>query len=85
MTNARQKNTLNRYTDLTALAGILSTSSITFLSPESWEDRNDAYNLAAYKMRKELATVLALCFSQGVETFYHWKAFAPGPSGVCIE
>jgi hypothetical protein len=39
----------------------------------------------AYKRTKRLKTSLALCFSEACETYHHWKVFAPGNSGVCIE
>jgi hypothetical protein len=30
-------------------------------------------------------TVLGICFSSAKETFHHWKIYASGMSGVCIE
>jgi hypothetical protein len=58
---------------------------ITLLSPDNWEDKNDAYYLRQYKKKMKYKTVLACCFSTCPETFHHWKVFASGPSGVCIE
>lgn len=55
------------------------------LEPTTWEDKNDAYYLQEYKRKRRLKTVLACCFSAARETFHHWKVFATGPSGVCIE
>jgi hypothetical protein len=55
------------------------------LEPTSWEDRNDAYYLERYKEAKKLKTVLACCFAAKRETFHHWKVFANGSGGVCVE
>lgn len=79
------KSFLNRYTTLPVLLDILVRQRITLLSPNSWEDRNDAYYLEQYKLKRKLKTVVALCFSQCRETFHHWKIFAGGAGGVCIE
>ena len=35
--------------------------------------------------KKSLKTVLALCFTQVSETYHHWRVFAHGSSGVCIQ
>jgi hypothetical protein len=76
---------LNRYTSLPIALDMLSNSHITLLSPETWEDRNDAYYLEQYKAKRKLATVLVVCFSTCRETFHHWKVFSGGSAGVCIE
>ena len=76
---------LRRYTDLPSLLAMLKTRAITLLPPSSWDDRNDRYVMDLYKSRRELKTLLALCFSQVPETYHHWRVFAPGNSGVCIE
>jgi hypothetical protein len=75
---------LRRYTDLPALLHLLRGRKITLLDPKSWDDSNDSYYLAKFKEKKELKTVLALCFSQAAETYHHWRVFSPGPAGVCI-
>lgn len=75
---------LRRYTDLTALLKMLSAQQITLLDPKTWDDRNDSYFMALYKERKQLKSLLALCFSQTVETYHHWRVFSNGPAGVCI-
>ncbi|MBS1144344.1 MAG: hypothetical protein H6R14_1750 [Proteobacteria bacterium] len=75
---------LRRYTDLPALLHILSNRQLTLLDPKTWDDRNDAHFMAAYKERKGLKSLLALCFSQASETYHHWRVFSSGPSGVCI-
>jgi hypothetical protein len=75
---------LNRYTDIPSLLHILRAKQITLLDPKSWDDRNDAAYMQAYKERKGLKTLLALCFSQSNETYHHWRVFASGAAGVCI-
>ena len=75
---------LRRYTDLTALINILSLQKITLLDPKTWDDRNDSFFMSLYKERKNLNTLLALCFSQTGETYHHWRVFSNGPAGVCI-
>jgi hypothetical protein len=76
---------LNRYTTLPILVDILHEKHITLLSPETWEDRNDAYHLERYQVESKLRSVLAICFSLSRETFHHWRVFSSGSSGVCIE
>jgi hypothetical protein len=41
--------------------------------------------LAEFKRRKNVNTVLALCFAESPETYHHWRVFSPGCDGVCIE
>jgi hypothetical protein len=76
---------LRRYTDLTALIFLLNEKKITLLDPESWDDSNDSYYLSIYKEKKNLKSVLALCFSETGETYHHWRVFANGSGGVCIK
>ena len=78
-------NRLYRYTTLPVLLDILTKKGITLVSPADWEDRNDAAYLERYRRMKNLKTVLAVCFTLRPETFHHWKIFANGSSGVCIE
>jgi hypothetical protein len=76
---------LRRYTALPQLFHMLATRKITLLSPETWDDRNDASFLESYKKRRKLKSVLALCFTEAPEQYHHWKVFAGGASGVRIE
>jgi len=76
---------LNRYTSLPIALDILVRRRVTLLSPETWEDRNDAFYLERYREEKNLRTLVAICFSARGETFHHWKVFSSGSSGVCIE
>ncbi len=75
---------LRRYTDLPALLNMLSAKQLTLLDPKTWDDRNDSFFMSLYKDRKNLKTLLALCFSQTAETYHHWRVFSNGPAGVCI-
>jgi hypothetical protein len=78
------ENYLRRYTDIPALAYLLSERKITLLDPQSWDDKNDSHYLSVYKTKKNLKSILALCFTQADETYHHWRVFAGNPSGVCI-
>ncbi|HEY4930871.1 MAG TPA: hypothetical protein VII23_04800 [Terriglobales bacterium] len=76
---------LRRYTDVPALIYLLKERAISMLDPQSWDDSNDSYYLTLYRERKNLKSVLALCFTRADETYHHWRVFAGGPSGVCIR
>lgn len=74
-----------RYTSLPSALDILRTKQITFLSPNSWEDKNDIHFLNVYKARKEIQSLHAICFSGVKQTFHHWHVFAKGSDGVCLR
>lgn len=76
---------LNRFTTLPVLIDLLRRKKLVLLSPERWEDRNDAEIMLEYKKRNKLKHLYAACFSIGDETIHHWNAFSSGPSGCCIE
>ena len=76
---------LRRYTSLASLLALLQDEKLTLLSPGFWEDRNDAFYMSQYKTRKDLKTLLALCFSESDETYHHWRVFTHGADGVCIH
>jgi len=76
---------LHRYTSLPVALDVLYNKRLTLLSPETWEDRNDAYYLERYRAKLKLQSVVAICFSMRRETFHHWRVFSPGSSGVCLE
>jgi hypothetical protein len=80
-----QSHFLNRFTTLPILLDIILRRCITLLEPTNWEDKNDTYYLEKYKTNKNLKTLLACCFTAKREKFHHWKVFANGPSGICIE
>jgi hypothetical protein len=76
---------LRRYTDLTSLFYLLSTQTLTLLSPQKWEDRNDSFYLDLYKKRKQLKSLLALCFTAAPERYHLWQVFGARESGVRIR
>jgi hypothetical protein len=47
------ERTFRRYTNLASALHILRDGCITLLSPETWDDRNDAYFMAEYKRLKK--------------------------------
>jgi hypothetical protein len=79
------KKYLRRYTDIPALVYLLSEKKITLLDPKSWDDSNDSHYIFLYKTKKNLKTVLVLCFSQSLGTYHHWRIFAGNSTGVCIR
>jgi hypothetical protein len=84
LSRSHKASFLKRYTDLPATLAVLSNREITLLSPKSWDDMNDRETLAHYAAKNNLTSLLGVCFSQAIETYHHWKVFAPGSSGVCI-
>lgn len=76
---------LRRYTDLPGALHVLQNRCVTLLPPLSWDDKNDRAAMQRYAQASGHKSVLGLCLSQAAETFHHWKVFAPGQSGVCIE
>lgn len=76
---------LKRYTELPFLIYMLRRRKLTLVSPDSWEDRNDAHFMLSYQRRRQCGSVLALCFTFTSETFHHWKVFSGSRSGVCID
>ena len=64
---------------------MLRSQSLTLLSPLLWDDKNDAHSLERYRHSVGAKRVLALCFAEHYETYHHWKIYAPGAAGVCIE
>jgi hypothetical protein len=76
---------LNRYTTLPVLLDMLKRKRLVLLDPTTWEDKNDAEILLIYKKRRKIRKLFALCFSYDYETIHHWKTYADGISGCCIE
>jgi Protein of unknown function (DUF2971) len=79
------ERTFRRYTNLASVIHLLCTRHITLLNPANWDDRNDAHFMAEYKRQRGAASLLALCFAEQIETYHHWRVFAPGADGVCVE
>ncbi len=76
---------LRRYTDVPALLYLLNRKVVTLLDPASWEDTNDSHYLSLYKAYRKLGSLLALCFTQAGESYHHWRVFANGAGGVCVQ
>jgi len=76
---------INRYTTIPVLLDMLKRKRLVLLDPASWDDKNDSVIMAEYKKRKKVEKLFALCCSQGDETIHHWRTFADGISGCCIE
>ena len=68
-----------------SLLHLLQRKKLTLLSPKLWDDKNDSHYIKAYKRRKRLKSVLALCFTEASETYHHWRVFSGGSSGICLE
>jgi hypothetical protein len=85
MKTEQQSRKLNRYTTLPVLLDLLRRKKIVLLDPSTWEDRNDAEIILEYKKRKKIPKLFAVCFGIGDETIHHWKTYANGISGCCIE
>ena len=75
---------LRRYTSLPSLLDLLVTKELTLLTPDSWDDKNDAFYLQQYKEKKKLKAVYAMCFTEANETYHHWRVFSGNNVGVCI-
>lgn len=78
-------NTLKRFTSLSVALDMLVSERLTLLSPASWEDRNDIAFLEAYRAKRGVRHVFAMCFTQAPETFHHWGVFARGIEGVRVD
>jgi hypothetical protein len=84
-----KKNKLNRFTTLPFLLDMVINERLIFSNPENWDDKNDSKVLDIYKKKKykgkKGVKLFALCFLKDHETIHHWKSFADGISGCCIE
>lgn len=76
---------LNRFTSLPILLDLLERQKLVLLDPESWDDENDTDIILEYKRKANIEKLFALCFTHESETIHHWKTFANGPAGCCIE
>lgn len=76
---------LNRFTSLPILLHALKTKQLALRSPEQWDDKNDSHYLERYQEENKFKTLRALCFNLSRERYHHWKCFADGSSGVCVE
>jgi hypothetical protein len=82
---AKKIRKLNRFTTLPVLLDLLERRKLTLLDPKLWDDRNDSEVILAYKKKKGVKNLFAVCLSHGDETVHHWKTFSDGTSGCVIE
>ncbi len=85
LSDAKKLNRLNRFTTLPVLLDLLERKKLILLDPKTWDDKNDTAVILAYKERASIDNLFALCFTHDYETIHHWKTFANGASGCCIE
>ncbi|OOQ61910.1 DUF2971 domain-containing protein [Mucilaginibacter pedocola] len=81
----RKIKRLNRFTTLPVLLDLLQRKKLTLLNPKLWDDKNDSEVILAYKEKKNIKNLFAVCLSHGDETIHHWKTFSDGTSGCLIE
>lgn len=85
MKKQRGSRKLNRYTSLPVLLDLLRRRKLVLVDPSMWEDRNDAKVILEYKRKKKISSLFAACFGIGDETIHHWKSYADGIAGCCVE
>jgi hypothetical protein len=76
---------LRRYTELAFLIDFLRTKELVLLSPNTWDDKNDAHYIDQYAKARGFDEAYALCLTEALERYHHWKIFSSGSGGVCIE
>ncbi|MDZ7840862.1 MAG: DUF2971 domain-containing protein [Gammaproteobacteria bacterium] len=76
---------LRRYTELPYIVDYLHTEEFALLNPASWDDRNDSFYIEEYARRADVQSVYALCLADCAETYHHWRVFAHGSGGACIQ
>jgi hypothetical protein len=85
MKDKQASKKLSRYTTLPVLLALLRRKKLSLRDPSHWEDKNDVEVIAEYKNIKNVQSLFAVCFCIGDETVHHWKTYANGDSGCCIE
>lgn len=76
---------VRRYTSVASVIDTLRRRQLTLLDPQSWDDRNDRHFMALYKDHRGARALYALCAARSWETYHHWRVFAGGSDGACIE
>lgn len=79
------KPLLRRFTSLSVAIDMLYKQRLTLLSPSTWQDQNDVAFIEAFRQKRGVHNVFAVCFTQSRETFHHWSVFAKGVEGVKIN
>lgn len=81
----KKLNTLRRYTQLPQLFSILTEKAFKMTDASRWDDVNDREIIERYREARGLKRVQALCFTMGQEAYHHWRIYAHGISGCCLE
>ena len=83
------KEFLRRYMELKYVLPLLKSGRIEFLAPNKWDDTNDSHFLEAYRQKKKLKSLLAVCFTSVSERIHHWERFGRkgknGSEAICVE
>lgn len=76
---------VRRYTTLSSALDTLSQQHLVLLSQSKWDDLNDVRFMELYRSHANVGSVLALCCTLATETYHHWRVFAQGMEGICLE
>ncbi len=76
---------LNHYTKLFYMLQMIIEKKIFLTKPCTWEDKNDVEAMKQYQCAVGRGNIYAICFEGRRETIHHWKAYAGGVTGCCIE
>lgn len=76
---------LRRYTEIPYLIDYLCSEELALLDPTTWDDRNDSFYIEEYARQSDIKSVYALCLADCAETYHHWRVFAHGSGGACIQ
>lgn len=79
------RHLLRRYTSLPSLLHLIEFRKITLLNSVAWDDLNDRNCMDAFVRAKGGKSCFALCFCNRSDYYHHWRIYAYGTSGVCIE
>lgn len=76
---------IRRYTTLSNALYTLNQKKLVLMNPTTWDDKNDIQFMELYKEHIKAKSLFALCCTSAGETYHHWKVFAQGIEGICIE
>lgn len=76
---------IRRYTTLSNALYSLNQKKLVLMNPTTWDDKNDIQFMELYKEHIKAKSLFALCCTRAGETYHHWKVFAQGIEGICIE
>jgi len=76
---------IKRYTSLRYASKALKTHTLLLPKPSKWDDLNDQHFVELYRNHVSAESVYALCCTMGAERYHHWRVFADGVTGVCLE